>query len=189
MIKKCLSNKVSLVGLLISVMMIFVFLGCTSSPKGFDPAVKAPQMIVEPCTISLGVATLAKTPIVFKGKGFQPGDSVFIQLLDVYNRKDKAQDIPVAEGDVDSDGNFTAKVGTLAKVSEILRAQIGSNEKMETVIIVSQPPIPEGVYTAKAISMESDKTAECKLTVKGPSMIDSIKDWLGGLMGKIKKTQ
>ena len=34
--------------------------------------------------------------------------------------------------------------------------------------------------------MISKQTAETKLTVKGPSMIDSLKDWIGGLMGKIK---
>jgi hypothetical protein len=144
-------------------------------------------MIVEPCAVSLGVVTMLKTPIVFKGKGFEPGDSVFVKLLNVYNRKDKVEDIPVADGNVDKAGNFTAKVGLIVKVSALLKAKLGANEKMETVIMVSQPPIPEGVYTAKAVSMESDKTAECKLKIKGPSMMDGIKDWLGGLLGKIKK--
>ena len=75
----------------------------------------------------------------------------------------------------------------LVKVSELLRAKIGSNEKMETIIIVTQPPMPEGVYTAKATSMESDLTAECQLVVKGPSLMDRFKDWIGGLLGKIVK--
>jgi hypothetical protein len=130
---------------------------------------------------------MTKTAIVFKGKGFEPGDSVFVKLLNVYNGKDAVRDIPVADGNVDKAGNFVAKVGILAKVGELLMAKLGSNKKMETVIIVTQPPIPEGVYTARAVSMESDKTAECKLIVKGPSMMDSIMDWLGGVLGKIKK--
>jgi len=86
---------------------------------------------------------------------------------------------------VGKEGTFVAKVGILVKVSELLMTKLGSNKKMETVIIVPQPPIPEGVYTARAVSMESDKTAECKLGVKGPSMMDSIMDGLGGLLGKI----
>lgn len=143
-------------------------------------------MIVEPSTIRLGVATLTKTSIVFRGKDFDPGDSVFINLTGV-KKKDKVVDIPIADGNVDKNGDFTAKVGTLAKVGELLRAQIGENKKMKTIIIVTQPPIPEGVYTAKAVSMESDKTAECKLQVKGPSMIDRLKDWLGVMLGKIQK--
>jgi len=185
--KKRFSNRIAILGLLISIVIVFSFIGCASSPKGFDPSVKGPQMIVEPCAIRLGVATLTKTAIVFKGKGFQPGDSVFVKLLDVYNGKDKVRDVPVADGNVDKEGNFIAKVGILVKVGELLKAKLGSNKKMETVIIVTQPPIPEGVYTARAVSMESDKTAECKLEVKGPSTMDSIKDWLGGVLGKIQK--
>jgi hypothetical protein len=58
---------------------------------------------------------------------------------------------------------------------------------MENIIVVTEPPMPEGVYTARAISMLSDKTAECILNVEGPSLIDSLKDWIGTLLGKIVK--
>jgi hypothetical protein len=34
--------------------------------------------------------------------------------------------------------------------------------------------------------MLSKQTAETKLTVKGPTVIDSFKDWIGGLTGKIE---
>ena len=173
-------------GGLISVFLVLVFAGCAAAPKGFDPGISGPQMIVEPGAISLGVATLTKTPIFFKGKGFQPGDSVFINLLGV--KKDgKSVDVPVADGNVGKDGLFTAKVGTLVKISEMLRARLGSNKKMENIIIVTQPPMPPGVYTARAVSMESDKTAECKIVVKAPSFMDRFKDWMGGLLGKIVK--
>ncbi|MCP4665061.1 MAG: hypothetical protein GY849_01740 [Deltaproteobacteria bacterium] len=185
--KKRFSNRIAILGLLIAMVMVFSFMGCASSPKGFDPSVKGPQMIVEPCTIRLGIVTTLKTAIVFKGKGFQPGDSVFVKLLDVYNGRDAVRDIPVADGNVDKKGNFIAKVGILVKVGELLNAKLGANKKMATVIVVTQPPIPEGVYTARAVSMESDKTAECKVVVKGPSMMDGVKDWLGGVLGKIKK--
>ena len=94
-------------------------------------------------------------------------------------------DIPIADGDVDKNGNFAANVSILVKVNQLLRAKIGSNEDMETIIIISQPPIPEGVYTVKAVSMESDIEAECTLRVKGASVLDGIKDWIGGLLGKI----
>jgi hypothetical protein len=143
-------------------------------------------MLVQPECVRLGVAKLTKTPIVFKGRGFQPGDSVFINLIGV-KKGGKVVDVPIADGNVDKYGRFTAKVGIIVKVSEMLRAKLGSNKKMETVIIVSQPPMPEGVYTARAVSMESDKKAECKLKVKGPSLGDRLTDWLGGLLGKIKK--
>jgi hypothetical protein len=55
-----------------------------------------------------------------------------------------------------------------------------------SIFLISKPPIPKGVYTAKVTSMLSKLTAETKLTVKGPTMIDSFTDWLGKLTGKIQ---
>jgi len=168
----------------ISIIFSFMLMALALYAKEFDSNISGPQMIVEPDTIRLGIARLKDTNIVFRGKVFQPEDSVFIILTGV-KKDDKIMDIPIADGDVDKNGNFTASVSILVKVNQLLRAKIGSNENMETVIIISQPPIPEGVYTVKAISMESDIKAECKLLVKGPSVLDSIKDWIGGLLGKI----
>jgi hypothetical protein len=171
---------------LISSVFFFMFIGCASSPKEFDPNISGPQIIVEPDTIRLGVARMKDTKIVFKGKGFQPQDSVFVKLLDVDKNGEKV-DVPIADGNVDKFGYFTAEVGTLVKIAELLRAKLGSNEKMETIVIITQPPIPEGTYTAKAISMESERTAQCKLVLKSPSLLDRFKDWIGGLLGKIVK--
>jgi hypothetical protein len=165
---------------------VFMLIGCASSPAGFKGDATGPQLMVEPDTIRLGIAKLSGTQILFKGKRFEPGDSVFVNLVGVKKGGESA-DIPVADAEVDKDGSFIAEVGILPKMNEILRAKLGSNEKMETVIIVTQPPIPEGVYTARAVSMVSDKTAETLLTVKGPSILDRIKDWIGILLGKIKK--
>ena len=180
--KSCL--KLGLIAICVSA---FVVVGCATSAKEFDPNITGPQMIVEPETIRLGIAKLTKgTQIIFKGKGFQPGDSVFVSLIGV-KKGDQIEDVPVADGDVDKNGYFMAKVGTLAKVNELLRADIGSNEKMENVIVITQDPISEGVYTTKAVSMESDKKAECQLRIKGPSMWNSVIDWLGRVTGKIRK--
>jgi len=191
--RRWLSKEACLKGGLISIIIIFMVMGCATAQKEFDPSVKGPQMIVEPETIRLGVAKVMGTQFVFKGKGFQPEDSVFIELLGV-KTKDKVVDIPIFDGDVDKNGYFNIqskpgfdRSGLTFKIGILLRAKTGTNKKGETMIVVTQPPIPEGVYALKAVSMESDKTAECKLTIKGPSFMDSIKDWIGGLMGKIEK--
>ena len=47
--------------------------------------------------------------------------------------------------------------------------------------------MPPGIYTARAKSMLADIKAECTLEVKGPSLFDTIKDWLGVKLGKIIK--
>jgi len=183
-IRKLLSNKVCLTGGLISVVIIFMFAGCAAPPKPFDPGIKGPQMLVEPGVVSVGVVTILRTPLVFKGKGFDPEDSVFITLLNV-KKGDKVVHVPIADGNVDKNGFFTAKVGTLVKVSELLNAKLGSNKKMETAVIVSKPPIAPGTYTARAVSMESDKIAVCKLVFEAPWGLDDFKDWAGKKKGKI----
>jgi len=174
------------VGSVLVISAIFLISGCSEPVKTLDKGVKGPQMIVNPGTVRLGVATLRATKFVFSGSGFEPGDSVFINLLGVPVDGKKIH-IPIASADIEEDGTFNAKVETLTKVSEFLRAKIGSNEKMENIIIITRPPMPVGTYTARAISMLSDIGAECTLTVKGPSLIDRIKDWIGALLGKIVK--
>ena len=165
---------------------IFLVSGCSEPAKTLNKEVKGPQIIVNPGTVRLGVAKIKDTKIVFSGSGFEPGDSVFIKLLNVAVEGKKV-DLSIASADVEKDGTFNANVGILTKVSDFLRAKIGSNEKMETIIIITRPPMPAGKYTAWAISMLSDKKAECILEVKGPSLIDRLKDWLGTLLGKIVK--
>jgi len=163
----------------------FVLFGC-ANPRTLDRSVSGPQVIVNPETIRLGVAKLMGTKIVFEGSGFKPGDSMFITLIGPNQTK-----AIVAEAPIKPDGTFRAEVGDssaakLTKAMEILKADITMNEKFEPVVVISQPPIPEGVYTVKVTSMLSDLTAETKLNVKGPSIIDKVKDWIGKLTGKIE---
>jgi len=184
-VKRLLGGE-KLAGGLVLCFLILLIVGCATAQKEFDPNIRGPQLIAEPDEIRLGVARVMGMEIVYKGKGFQPGDSVFVSLLEV-RKGEEVVDIPMADGEVDRDGYFKAEVGKLAKISELLRADIGENEKLETIIIVTQPPIPEGEYTARAVSMESDKTAECQVVLKGPSILDRCKDWMGKVFGKIVK--
>jgi hypothetical protein len=171
---------------LIAACGVFLISGCSQPLKALDKSVSTPQLIVNPETIRVGVAKMKDTNLVFSGSGFEPGDSVFINLLNVPVEGEKAN-LSIASGDVGKDGTFEAKVDLLTKVSDFLRADVGSNEKMETIVIVSRTPMPAGAYTARAVSMLSDKTADCTLIVKDPSVIDRIKDWLGVKLGKIVK--
>jgi hypothetical protein len=191
--RRWLSGETCLKGGLISIIIIFVIAGCATAKKEFNPNVKGPQMIVEPETIRLGVAKVMDTQFLLRGKGFQPEDSVFVEIVGV-KTKDKVVNIPIFDGDVEKDGYFAIETkpgydpaALTFKIGILLRAKTGLNKKGKTMIIVTQPPIPEGVYTLRAVSMESDKTAECKLTIKGPSLLDRTKDWIGGLLGKIEK--
>ncbi len=174
------------VGVVLVLSGVFLMLGCSGSVKALDMSVKGPQMIVNPQTVRVGIARIIDTNIVFSGAGFEPGDSVFITLLDVPMNGEKV-DLAIADGNVGKDGVFHAKVGKLTKISDFLRAALGTNKKGENAPVITRPPMPPGIYTAQATSMLEDIKAECTLEVKGPSLFDRIKDWLGVKMGKIIK--
>ena len=174
-------EKKSILWRLTGLTCLIIVWGCTSTPNTLDPSVSGPQAIVNPETIRLSVSKLKDTNIVFEGSGFKSGDSVLVTLLGPNETK-----VFVAEAPVKPDGTFKAPVSPLTRFMEILRADVTFDEKFQNVVVISQPPIPEGVYTARVGTMISKQTAETKLTVKGPSMIDRLKDWIGGLMGKIK---
>jgi len=163
----------------------FVLTGCSAGPKTFDPDISGAQLIVNPESVSLGAASLMGKKIVFVGQGFTPDDSVFIKVFG----PDETE-VVVANGKVDAGGKFTAPIGTLAKVTGILKGNVSgtyaADGKYNQFVVITQSPIPAGVYTAKVTSMSSDRTAQTKLTFKKPSMVDKLKDWLGKKMGKIK---
>ncbi|MFO8166058.1 MAG: hypothetical protein R6T98_16175 [Desulfatiglandales bacterium] len=183
--KNNFKNVLPIISLLIF-SAVFLISGCSETVKVLDQGIKGPQLIVNPDTVRLGVAHMKDTKIVFSGSGFEPGDSVFIRLLDVSANGEKA-DLSIASADVEKNGTFNTEVEILTKISDFLRASLGSNEKNETIIIVTNPPMPAGEYTAQAVSMLSDKKAECTLHVKDPSLMDRLKDWIGTLLGKIVK--
>lgn len=182
--KKRFSKLLFLTGLFV-LSAGFILSGCATAPKALNPAITGPQVIVNPESISLGVAALTGTKIVFEGSGFKPEDSVFITLFGP-----KETEAVVADGKVGSDGKFKATVGTLAKVTGILKGNVSgkyaADGQYDQFIIITQPPIPAGIYTARATSMLSDRSAETILIIEEPSVGDSLKDWLGKLTGKIQ---
>ena len=171
---------------LIAACGVFLISGCSQPVKALDKSVAAPQLIVNPETVRVGIARIIDTNIVFSGAGFEPNDSVFIELLDVPMNGER-HDVPIADGNVGKDGVFHAPVGKLTRISDFLRASLGTNKKGENAPVITGPPMPPGIYTARATSMLADIKAECTLEVKGPSLFDRIKDWLGVKLGKIIK--
>src|SRR6056297_477942 len=170
--------------------LILLAAGCASGPSPVvPPPGQKPAVQVQPETVRLGVARLMnETDIEITGWHFKPGDSVFINMTLVEPADPPAQvpSMAIANAVVDKKGCFTTEVEKLVKISDLLRADVGLNRDMEKYIIIDKPPIPEGSYRLTAESMASDKTASCQLTVKGPTMGDRFKDWLGGLLGKIE---
>lgn len=185
---RALRKEISLTGgltcIIVFIMTLNMFMGCSTAQKEFKSHITGPQLIVEPGTISLGVAELLDTEIVFRGKGFVPMDSVFVKLIEV-KIKNQFVDIPIANGRVDNRGYFTAKVSRMVKVTELLRGDIELDDDMEPTVIIFQPPIPKGVYTVRAESMVYDRKADSEIAVEMPSLSGSLKDFIGRGLGKI----
>ncbi|MHB8139518.1 MAG: hypothetical protein ACYDGO_14195 [Smithellaceae bacterium] len=164
--------------------LIFVLSVCPGNTADTDIYSGNPQITIEPKTISLGVATLMRTDIVFRGKGFTQGDSVVVKILDVKKEGSK-EGIPVATAKIDYEGRFTTEVERLVKVTEFLRAGTILDDQMETAIVINQPPILSGTYVVQAVSTETNKKAETTITFDEPSLWDRFKDWRGRSTGRI----
>jgi hypothetical protein len=93
--ERLLARK-TLAGGLVSCFLILLVVGCATAQKEFDPNIKGPQVIAEPDRIRLGIARVMGMEIVFMGKGFQPGDSVFVTLVGV-KKGEAVVDIPIAD--------------------------------------------------------------------------------------------
>jgi len=89
--------------------LIFVLSAYPGNTTDTDIDSGSPQITVEPKTLSLGVATLMRTDIIFRGKGFTQGDSVVVKILDVKKEGSK-EGIAVATAKIDYEGRFTTEV-------------------------------------------------------------------------------
>lgn len=168
-----------------AVALIMFTLGCSSAPKVLDRSFSGPQLVMNPQVIPLGVAKLMDTNIVFEGSGFKPGDSVFVSLI---GQNDVNTSLALTK--VQQDGTFRAEVGQsslakLAKITGILRANVVTNEKFDSVVVLTRPTIPAGAYTARATSLLSSLTAETPVTVAAPTFFNRVMDGIADMLGKI----
>jgi len=164
---------------------ILVFSGCAPQKErveGLSPYYPGPQIAVEPNVASLGISTLLKTPIRVGGMGFDPGDTVFIDM--VGGEEDKSISIPMDSGDVDMHGGFTVEISQEVKMLKILRLDIDPSNNMPIIV---RSTIPAGAYVLKAESVRTHKKAECVIQFRDPTGMDRFKDWLKIKLRKIKK--
>jgi len=164
----------------------FFFWGCATKEIRNDTVSPSPPVLsVNTPSLSLGVAKLLKTDIVFTGSGFPAGDSIFVTIVGADNKE-----IAIANGKVQADGTFEIAASSLDKITGILNASVSGNYakdgSYEQFVVLTKPAIPAGEYTARATGMLFDKRADAKIKFNKPSYADRLKDWLGIKLGKIK---
>ena len=166
--------------------MVLMITGCASTePKQFADNIKGAQLIVEPTTFHLGVAWMLSKDIVFKGKGYTPGENFCVELTGSEDVNSEIS-IPICCGVVDESGKFNAKAKKLVKAGYLLNAEVTTGEK-GYLIVINQPPIPAGAYQATARGFNSKLEAKVPITVQGPTVKDRFMDWMAQLLGKVKK--
>lgn len=173
--------------LIFVVLFSLVVLGCTTkTPKMPDRSFKGPQVVINPQEVPLGVASLMGMEMIIEGAGFRPQDTVLIWLIGEKDIK-----VPITNAKVGEDGTFSVKFGKslqdiLVKVSEILRASMRTNEKSQTVLVITQEPIPKGSYKLRAENVIEPQMAETPVELVDPPFTGRIKDRIGKMLGKIE---
>ena len=173
------------IAIIFFVIPLLLVAGCASKPIGFNPEATGPQLIASPGTLRLGVARVVGKEIVFRGKGFQPGEKVMIVLRGAEKGNADIR-IPIAFAETGDNSEFSAAVEKITKIMNILRADFGVGEK-GTFVIISGPPLPTGQYQASATGYQSDRKAVCDFVLRPPGLVDRLKDWVGGKLGKIQE--
>ncbi len=188
---ECESRNMGKIGFIFLVIFM-TFMGCSSGSKPlktFDENIKAPQLIVTPETLSLGAATVMGTDIMLKGTAFGPEEKIMLVLKGI-EEKNSDIEITLGFGKTGNDGSFTDEVDAMSKLFNILRADVEYLDNDNKVMIISQPPIPGGIYEVVAVGAVSDRKAKCTLILQDPTFIDNIKDFVGRVfMGKMKKEE
>ncbi len=163
--------------------LLLTAIGCGRPSVRLEETLAGPQMASDPAAISLGVAKIAKTKMVFVGKGFGPQEKVMLVLhgADAATREIM---VPLGFGIADDQGRFTIELDKQMKITNLLNADVVFGEK-GPIVLVSGPPVPAGAYTVKATGYQSNREAVCALTLSAPSLVDRIKDRIARMMGKI----
>jgi hypothetical protein len=130
---------------------------------------ESPKLNVEPAKTVLSPA-LIKAPIVFTGFGYQPKETVIVDLIippgvTMKGLKEGEDRVGVAYGTADEKGNFRAPVGPTALLNWFF--QVGWTP-MLTPDFKEAKPLPPGTYEFEAAGMDSEKTSKTTLELLPP---------------------
>jgi hypothetical protein len=127
------------------------------------------ELEVIPNETALLIPDLLKEPILFKGSGYAPNEMVIVDLM--IPKGVKIKSVPEDEGAVglaygtaDENGNFSAKMGVMAKLNWFLQVDYtpkGPDFKKAT-------PLAPGEYDIRATGGDSDKFGMATLKIVPP---------------------
>lgn len=174
-------------GFWLGLLLVILLMICGCAPKkkemeGIYTNYPGPQIAVEPYIASLGIATMLKTPIEIGGLGFDPGDSVVVNIIG--GAGNEKISIPLNSWLVSDTGGFKIIISKEIKMLELLRLDLDPADQKPIIV---RDTIPPGAYVIKAEGVKSGKKAECVIQFEAPTKMDRIKDWIQVKLRKIKK--
>jgi hypothetical protein len=141
---------------ILGIFMAFSLWGCAEI-KTMKPA---PTVHVEPAKVPIS-ADIFKTPIVFTGTGWKPGEIVALEMVIPKEVKipqlKPGEDAGVGFAKTDENGNFKCQMEGMTKIITIFRGSV--NPETFQPIGETFNPIPFGKYTIKASDMENKRKA------------------------------
>jgi len=123
---------------------------------------------VIPESVEVSLALL-KTPVVFIGSGFKPGEYIAIELvvdgLEMPGKGPEEDAVGIAFATANEYGAFKATMGTLSKIFWVLRGDYSLATGKPSF---PRPFIPPGVYTIRATGFDSNYVATTPWELKAP---------------------
>jgi len=152
-------------------MGLFLILGLTVVALGacatMKPGPKATLKITPDKTVL--TPQLLKEPIVFSGSGFEPKEIIVIEMLVPKGVTVKGvaegENAALGNGTADDKGNLETKMGAMTTLNTLF--QVGWTPLI-TPDFKQAKPLPPGTYDVVATGMNSEITANAKLTVLPP---------------------
>ena len=165
--------------LIFLVMIVSLLAGCKGAtpPPDLIPAWNPPPLPPESPTLRVTLPTtlpamlsILQTRIYFTGSGYKPNEMVVVKMdvppgVGIPGVK-PGESVGVAFADADGKGNFTADMAAETKIKIFLRGTVLPTLAPDPE---SLKPIPHGIYTFRAIGMESGKVGVSRIEFVPPA--------------------
>lgn len=161
-------NSIKKIFIVLSLLMFLLpFAACSTL---FPPPKPKATVAVTPEKVELAFPGILRVPIVFTGTGWKPKEMVVVEMVlpqgvEMPGVK-PGEDVGIAYGQADDEGNFKGEVPVTAKLNTIFR--VGW-----TPILAPDPktlnPIPPGIYKVKASGTDSGAVATTILEFVKPA--------------------
>ena len=160
-----MKRNTQFIAIALSAFLVLSLVGCAGVMRGKPKA----TIQVNPAKVAISMA-IFKTPIVFTGSGWTPGEIVSVDMAIPPDVKIPAikpgENAGVGFAKADEKGNFECKMGGMTKIITIFRGSM--NPETFKPIGKTFKPLPFGSYSIRANGMDSGSVATTSIEFVKP---------------------